>query len=253
MTEVSNAARDIILAFADDEHLMGQQHTEWIGVAPFLEEDLAFASIGQDELGHAAMLFEALVGNDDADIDALAFYRDANDWRSCALVEVNLPEWSDTLVRHWLYDAAEELRWQLFQGSSVQVLADISVRALSEERFHRQHADSLLDVLLTVDDARNRVMTSLHKLLPLATTLFDGPPAQAEAIAEGVISGSLEGLRPAWQQRVDNRFASDAGDGVDWTTVDTPAPSQRTQRHSDFAPLLARMLEVLDLDRTVIW
>ena len=62
MADLSPAARDIILAFADDEHLMGQQHTEWIGVAPFLEEDLAFASIGQDELGHAALLLEAIVG-----------------------------------------------------------------------------------------------------------------------------------------------------------------------------------------------
>ena len=248
MADLSPAARDIILAFADDEHLMGQQHTEWIGVAPFLEEDLAFASIGQDELGHAALLLEAIVGGEDADIDALAFYREPGDWRSCALTEANLPEWSDTLVRHWLYDAAEELRWQLFAGSSVQHLADISVRAASEERFHRRHGDALLDVLLTVDDARDRLIASLHKLLPVALTLFDGPPTEADAIAEGVISGSLDGLRAPWQHRVDSRFGP-----VDWTAVSAPASNQRTQRHGDFAPLLARMLEVLDLDRSVTW
>ena len=54
---LTNGVREFLLAFADDEHLMGQQHTEWIGVAPFLEEDLAFCSIGQDELGHAASLY----------------------------------------------------------------------------------------------------------------------------------------------------------------------------------------------------
>ena len=148
MIEISEAGRDVLLAFADDEHLMGQQHTEWIGVAPFLEEDLAFASIGQDELGHAAMLFEALVGDDDTAIDAAAFFREAPAWRSCALVEINLADWSDTLVRHWLYDAAEELRWQLFKGSSLATLGDIAERALSEERFHRRHADALLDLSL---------------------------------------------------------------------------------------------------------
>lgn len=248
MSEISTAARDVILAFVDDEHLMGQQHTEWIGVAPFLEEDLAFASIGQDELGHAAMLLEALVGSDDADIDALAFYREAADWRCCALTETTLPEWSDTLVRHWLYDAAEELRWQLFEGSSMQVLADISVRALSEERFHRRHGDALLDVLLNVDDARDRVMISLHKVLPLALTMFDGGPGEADAIVEGVVSGSLASLQGGWQQRVDDRFGA-----VDWAAVDAPVPNQRLERHDDFAPLLARMLEVLDLDRTVTW
>ena len=31
--------REYLLALADDDHLMGQQHTEWIGVAPFLEEE----------------------------------------------------------------------------------------------------------------------------------------------------------------------------------------------------------------------
>ena len=248
MNEISIAARDVILAFVDDEHLMGQQHTEWIGVAPFLEEDLAFASIGQDELGHAAMLLEALVGTDDADIDALAFYREASQWRSCALVEVTLAEWSDTFLRHWLYDAAEELRWQLFQGSSVQLLADISVRALSEERFHRQHGDALLDVLLRVDDAHDRIMASLHKVLPLALTMFDGAPSEADAVVEGVISGSLISLLGDWQQRVDHRFGP-----VDWDQIVRPVLSQRKERHDDFAPLLARMLEVLDLDRTVTW
>ena len=157
------------------------------------------------------------------------------------------------LVRHWLYDAAEELRWQLFQGSSVQLLADISVRALSEEQFHRRHGNALLDALLSVDDARDRIMASLHKLLPIALTMFDGAPGEANAIVEGVVSGSLASLQGDWQLRVDARFGS-----VDWGAVasdgvGTPAPSQRTQRHDDFAPLLARMLEVLDLDRTVTW
>ena len=60
MSQLSGV-REFLLAFADDEHLMGQQHTEWIGVAPFLEEDLAFSSIGQDELGHAALLYELVL------------------------------------------------------------------------------------------------------------------------------------------------------------------------------------------------
>ena len=116
ITGVSAAVREVVLAFVDDEHLMGQQHTEWIGVAPFLEEDLAFASIGQDELGHAALLLAALVGDDDRAIDELAFFRPAEQWRSCGLVECRLDDWSDTLVRHWLYDSAEELRWRLLRG-----------------------------------------------------------------------------------------------------------------------------------------
>ena len=248
MIEVSDAVREVILAFADDEHLMGQQHTEWIGVAPFLEEDLAFASIGQDELGHAALLLEALVGNEDRDIDELAFFRDGPDWRSCGLVEINLPDWSDTLVRHWLYDAAEELRWGLFENSSVTELADIAVRALSEERFHRMHADALLDALLEVDDARERIDASLAKLLPLGIAQFDGVAGEADAVSSGAISAPLADVLPAWKARVDERFGA-----VDWPAVPAEPAHQRTQRHPDFAPLISRMLEVWDLDRTVTW
>ena len=248
MRDVSPTTRELVLAFADDEHLMGQQHTEWIGVAPFLEEDLAFASIGQDELGHAALLLETLVGSDDADIDALAFYREPHDWRSCALVEVTLPDWSDALVRHWLYDAAEELRWQLFQGSSVIELNEISARALSEERFHRRHADALLDVLLNVDAAAERVLASVHALTPLALTLFDPVAGEAQAISDGVVSRSIADLEAPWRQRVDARFGT-----VDWTKVVRIPHSARTERHRDFAPLRSRMLEVLDLDRSASW
>lgn len=248
MTDVSEATREVILAFADDEHLMGQQHTEWIGVAPFLEEDLAFASIGQDELGHAASLLEVLVGTDDADIDALAFYREPADWRSAALTEISLTDWSDTLVRHWLYDAAETLRWDLFVESSNSQLRGVAERAQSEERFHRQHADSLLDVLLRVPDAAARVGASLDKVLPVALAFFDGVAGEADAIAEGVISNDLASLRAPWQTAVDERFGPQ-----DWSGIDVPAAAQRTTRHGDFGPLLARMLEVLDLDRTVRW
>ena len=248
MSDLSPAARDVILAFADDEHLMGQQHTEWIGVAPFLEEDLAFASIGQDELGHAALLFEVLVGGDDADIDAIAFFRDADDWRSCALVECTLEDWGDTLVRHWLYDSAEELRWQLFAGSSVQALADLAVRAESEERFHRRHADALLDALLTVDDAAGRLQAALGRLLPMALAMFDGVAGEADAIAEGVISGPFAGCADAWKQRVDDRFGAQ-----DWASVDAEPSANRTTRHADFAPMLDRIREVLDLDRSAVW
>jgi len=247
MIEATEAARQIILAFADDEHLMGQQHTEWIGVAPFLEEDLAFASIGQDELGHAAMLFELLVGDGDVDIDRLAFYRPASEWRSCALAELTLTEWSDTLVRHWLYDSAEELRWGLFAHSSVPQLAQIAERALSEERFHRRHADSLLDVLLLVDDAKQRLLASLNRLASVARTMFDPVASEPDAISQGVVSASIASLEPTWQLLVQERFGP-----VDWDAH--PAlRSGRTERHPDFAPLLARMLEVLDLDRNAIW
>ena len=74
-------AHELVLALADDELCVGQNHSWWIAVGPFLEEDLAFTSIAQDELGHARALYSLLSD----DIDHLAYGRAPSEYRSCLL------------------------------------------------------------------------------------------------------------------------------------------------------------------------
>ncbi len=248
MSEITPGIREFILAFADDEHLMGQQHTEWIGVTPFLEEDLAFASIGQDELGHAALLYALLVGDDDAAIDELAFFRHHDDYRSCWLVETAGDDWADALVRHWMYDLAEQHRWDLVADSSLRGLADASVLAGREESFHRRHADSMLDALLADDNARTRLTAARDRLAGPALDLFDGVEGEDEAIAAGVAAAPLSSRLDEWKAEVDARLGP-----TDWAGVSTPAQNGRRTRSADFAPLHSRMREVFDLDHAAAW
>ncbi len=151
---LSPAATDYLLTLADDEHMIGARHTSWIGMGPFLEEDLAFCSIAQDELGHAIALYR-LVSNDTSTtgvaVDALALGRSESDYRSSWLCEWPTDDWASALLRHWLYDLAEDLRWQNVAHSSISELADLVPGVQREEAFHRQHAASLLDRVL--DDA----------------------------------------------------------------------------------------------------
>jgi ring-1,2-phenylacetyl-CoA epoxidase subunit PaaC len=225
---VNEADRELLLALADDEHLMGQQHTEWIGVAPFLEEDLAFASIGQDELGHAALLYEVLAS--ETDVDALAFGRDPSDYRSCWLVEAPCTDWSDAIVRQWLYDEAEVLRWQALASSGADDVRAIAQRALSEEVYHRRHAAALLDALAGDDAANGRLRAAFERLGPLAHAVFDG----------------CEALRGPWLAKVSARFGEPPAE---------PSPDQRgrTRRSEHFDPLYSRMREVFVLDPTATW
>ena len=46
-----------LLAIADDELVLGWRDSEWTGIAPMLEEDVAFSSIAQNEIGHARALY----------------------------------------------------------------------------------------------------------------------------------------------------------------------------------------------------
>ena len=39
---------ELLLPIADDELILGWRNSEWTGIAPFLEEDVAFSSIAQN-------------------------------------------------------------------------------------------------------------------------------------------------------------------------------------------------------------
>ncbi len=222
---ITSAAREVLLALADDEHLMGQQHAEWIGVAPFLEEDLAFCSIAQDELGHAATLYELLTD----DVDALAFGRRPEEYRSCHLVEVPCPDWADALARHWLYDLAEELRWEALAGSSVQAVADAVERAQREETYHRRHALALVRRMLDDPDAGPRVSDAIRRLLPLADAMWEPVAGEDDALAAGVVTTGSAALRDVWRSRV-----VDVAGPVDWAALDHPDQQGRTKRSEAF-------------------
>lgn len=247
------AARSYLLALADDEHLMGQQHTEWIGRGPFLEEDLAFSSIGQDELGHAAMLYGFILESDGIDptdpaIDALAYDRGASDYRCCALVEFRSDDWAPALVRHWVYDTVEELRWRLLEESSLAGLADLAEHAALEESFHRMHADALLDRLLVDAGARERILAVLHRLRPRILELVAPAPGEAESASNGVASGRLCDSVPAIEDAIAARFDVRMGLGDCLERGDC-----RLARSAGFPALMSRMREVLDFDPEATW
>lgn len=250
---MTDSAIDFLLAFADDEHLMGQQHTEWIGIAPFLEEDLAFSSIGQDELGHAVMLYELVldlrgVEATDSAIDELAYRRTDAEYRSSEFVEYSTEDWAQALVRHWIYDTVEEYRWSLLGESSLEALRDIAVRADREEVYHRRHANALLGSLLVNGKAQDKLVAALEALTPLVPSLLAPAPGEAAAQAAGVVTGSTADLDVVLIEAIQGRF------GVDVALPALAQPAQaRLSRSVHFAPLMGRMREVLDLDLEASW
>ena len=240
----TDAGREHLLAFADDEHLMGQQHTEWIGVAPFLEEDLAFCSIAQDELGHAAALYELF-----GDSDALAFGRDGDEYRSCHLVELPCVDWADALARHWLYDLAEVHRWSALAGSSESDVAALVPRATREEDYHRRHASVLVARMLAAGgDPAGRVATAIERLLPVADAVWDPVAGEAAALGAGIVTESSVTLRDRWRAEV----VAVSGP-VAWDELTLPDQAARTRRSKHFAALQVRITEVFALDPTATW
>lgn len=240
------AVREFVLALADDKHMMGQQHAEWIGIAPFLEEDLAFCSIGQDELGHAALLYAMLDGDSDEAIDDIAFGRTADEYRSAWICEQATPDWAAAFVRHWMFDHADALRWELIADSSLEPLRDIAELVEREERYHRRHADALLDVLLADPVASRRLHAAVCEIAPSMLGLFEPVAGEASALEQGIASASFAGCEATFRAMVDERFSE-----VDWQ----PRPPQqaRRTRSDEWQPLMDRMREVFALDANAVW
>src|SRR4051812_35405148 len=100
------AVADLLLTLADDEFVIGFRDSEWTGIAPMLEEDVAFSSLSQDEIGHARLLYEMRAALTGADADTLAFHRQPSEYRHAKLLDQPRQSWGFTIVRRWLYDTA---------------------------------------------------------------------------------------------------------------------------------------------------
>ena len=112
-----------LLQVADDELVLGWRNSEWTGIAPVLEEDVAFSSIAQNEIGHARALYQLLA--DDA--DALALDRQPDQYRCAPLVQLRfVPDWARTIARHVLYEAADELRIERLKASEDEAVAGLA-------------------------------------------------------------------------------------------------------------------------------
>jgi ring-1,2-phenylacetyl-CoA epoxidase subunit PaaC len=165
---------ELVLAFADDELVLGWRDSEWTGVAPFLEEDVAFSSIAQGEIGHARALYDLAAGELGTDADALAFDRSPGDYRCAPLVELRLVhDWAKTVARHWLYETADTVRVAALMESDWPELAGLAAKMDREEAYHRMHAQMWAD-RLRASAERERFEGAVDELWPAALGLLEG-------------------------------------------------------------------------------
>ena len=164
---------DLLLSFADDELILGWRNSEWTGIAPFLEEDVAFSSIAQNEIGHARALYELAAAELGTTADELAFDRKPEEYRCAPLVELRRLEWARTIARHWLYETADEIRLAALKVSDDSEIAGVAAKMDREEAYHRMHAEMWVDRLLATEDGRSRLNEAVDELWPYALGILD--------------------------------------------------------------------------------
>jgi ring-1,2-phenylacetyl-CoA epoxidase subunit PaaC len=159
----------LLLEIADDELILGWRDSEWTGIAPFLEEDVAFSSIAQNEIGHARALYELAARDLGATADELAFDREPAEYRCARLVELRLPSWEHTIARHYLYEEADAARLERLKASDDEELAGLAAKIDREEVYHRLHAQMWFDRLVQ----EPRFTAALEELRPLAAGVLE--------------------------------------------------------------------------------
>jgi len=166
----------VLLGLADDELVLGWRDSEWTGIAPMLEEDVAFSSIAQNEIGHARALYQLLGDNP----DALAFDRPLDEYRCAPLVELRLLDWARTIARRWLYEVADEIRIAALMEDGDPAVAGLAAKINREEAYHRMHAEMWHERLRETPQFR----AAVEELWPYAVGLL--PEGQRDELAARV-------------------------------------------------------------------
>lgn len=233
----------LVLTLADDELMIGHRHSHWTGVAPTLEADLAFSSLAQDEIGHAAIWFgvaEELTGQDE---DTLAFGRPPEEYRHANLLEAEPGDWAFTLVRQHAYDLFDQLRLEALTDSSDATISGVLGPVLREERLHRAHARAWLTRVADGPVAgQERVMAAAGHVLAQIGGLFEAPPHEDELVADGTLPTTTAALADPWRAKMAEDYQTfGLADALDAIDLDGGLGGRQGQHTELFEPMWEEM------------
>lgn len=206
---------DYLLHLGDNALVLGQRNSQWCGVGPVLEEDLALANQTLDLIGQARLLYQevARLQGGDATEDSYAYWRDAHQFRNYVLLELpaSLPrvgyaqgdmDWGVTLARNFLYSALMVPLWDALQASRHEPLAAIAAKSLKEARYHLRHAsDWVVRLGDGSDTSHARMQAAFDHLMPYTQEFWTTSHFERAAVEAG-IGVDVAGLRDVWRATV---------------------------------------------------
>jgi ring-1,2-phenylacetyl-CoA epoxidase subunit PaaC len=245
-----DALAELLLGIADDEFVIGFWDSEWTGIAPMLEEDVATSSIAQDEIGHAKALYELLAELTDDDADRIAYGRAAEDFRHAALLNHARRDWAFSVARRYLYETADAVRLANLAASTYQPLAVLAGKVRREETYHLLHADVWLRRLADgASDARERLASALRTLWLDAQEVFAPLEGEDALVRAGLLREPMAAMHANWQAQVRATLEPIAGE----LPPAVPTPDGRRRRTDEFTWLHGELTSVVSSEEAAIW
>ena len=184
------AAADLFVALTrlgDNTLILGHRISEWCGLAPILEEDIALANLALNLIGQT-QLWLGLAGQVEGagrDADALAFLRDGWHFRNLLLVERPNGDFGQTLMRQFLFDAWHQPMLKALEGSSDPRIAEIAAKAVKEVAYHvERSADLVIRLGDGTEESHTRMQRALDRLWPYVGEMFVGDDTDARLAAD---------------------------------------------------------------------
>jgi ring-1,2-phenylacetyl-CoA epoxidase subunit PaaC len=246
------ALAELLLTLADDEFVIGFWDSEWTGIAPMLEEDVATSSIAQDEIGHAKALYELLAEVTDDDADRIAYAREPAAFRHAPLLDHRRSDWAFTVMRRYLYETADAVRLESLARSSFAPLAGLATKMRREETYHLMHWEVWLRRLAAGSgEARGRLEAAFARLWPEAGSVLAPLSGEEALIAGGILPEPMQALRARWLERILPELRQH---GLAVDPVPQAIPREARSRHSpDFDWLHGEFTSVARLEEGATW
>jgi ring-1,2-phenylacetyl-CoA epoxidase subunit PaaC len=202
--ETRTALVEYLQRHGDDRLVLGHRLSEWCGHAPILEEDIALANIALDFVGQANLLL-GLAGRLEGqgrDADALAYFREAVEFRNLRLAELPKGDFGFSIVRQFLFDAYDVPFLDALQRSAHSELAGIAGKAYKEARYHLRHsAEWVIKLGDGTEESHERVQSALDQLWRFTGELFTTDDTDRALLTAG-IAPDLGALESRWRDRV---------------------------------------------------
>ncbi len=195
---LTTAVKELLYKMADDQLILGHRNSEWTGLGPVLEEDIAFSSMAQDKIGQSLAIYTILQELGESDPDTVAFTRNEQQFHCCHLVEYPIDEYAFSLIRHFLFDHAELIRFEMLANSSFEPLAKVARKFKGEVKYHVLHANTWINKLgLASEDSHTRMQHALDQAFNLALGIFE-PGANEDMLASSGVFAGEEALKNQW-------------------------------------------------------
>lgn len=256
-----NALHELLFQLADDDFILAYRGSEWLGLAPYIEEDVAFSSISQDTMGHATMFYQLLEGLVAIDANVLAHSRPLIDRRNAILLEkVNGPghylvepryDWAFTVVRNYFYVTSKKVKMDALKKGSYKPLAEAAVKINLELYYHILHWKTwFIQLLKAGGEARTRMIAAIQIVAEDMDGVFNLGPCEKEMVELGFIESS-DSLKQQWL-RIMNPILDEVK--VTLPPFTLKSGNGRAGEHTqDLEEALATLQEVYQLDPSAIW